>query len=139
RGHRQTRNGSSASSIIQAGCNRLTELVECERAGQSHDAIDLLDVLARVADADDAQSRLDRAELVYERLPSLPEEDAGDQDVEAYSAGHSDRLAHYLVGHDTVAALAQNLIDQLLYGCVFLDDEDGRGNGGRQRREVARQ
>jgi len=73
---------------------------------------------------------LDRAELVYEGLPSLSEEDADNHDVDANSANDLERLECIRGGQDTMPGLTQRLIDQLLDGCVFLENEDGRGKGG---------
>jgi hypothetical protein len=92
--------------------------------------IDSTEVVVRAGDAHDAHSSLDRVELAYECLPSLLEEAADNQKVDAHSAHDLERLECILRGQDAMAGLAQRLIDQLLDGCVFLEDEDGRGKGG---------
>src|SRR6266511_3659320 len=93
-------------------------------------AFDALEVV-RAANADDPQSRLDRAELAYECLPLLVEEDAGDHDVDAYPADDFEGFRRILGAQDTMAGLTKRLIDELLDGGVFLEDEDGRGTVGR--------
>jgi len=47
-------------------------------------------------------------------------EQAEHQDVDTYSAHHLERLECILGGQDAMARPAQRLIDQILYGCVFL-------------------
>jgi len=69
-------------------------------------------------------------ELADECLPSLLEEEPDNQDVDAYSAHDLERLECIVGGQDAMAGLTKRLIDQLLYSCVLLENEDGRGKGG---------
>jgi hypothetical protein len=78
-------------------------------------------------DAHDAQAGLDRAELTYERLPSLAEEHPDDQNVDLNPAHDLERLERILGCQDAVAGRTQRLIDQFLDGCVLLEHEDRRG------------
>jgi hypothetical protein len=99
--------------------------------------IDSIEVVVRLGDADDPHSSLDRPELAHERL-SHPVELAENQDVDAYSAHDLERLECIFGGQDAMAGPAQRLIDQILNGCVFLEDEDGRGRGGIQAATLTR-
>lgn len=116
--------------MIQAGGHLVTEVIERERTRQARAAIDFLDVVLRAVDADDPQIRLDRAELARECVPLLLGEITGHQDIDPYPAHHLQRFECILGAQDPMAEFTQRLIDQLLYGCIFLQHEDGRGSGG---------
>jgi hypothetical protein len=114
--------------MIQAGGHRLAEVVEWHWTWEPHAVIGFREVVVRAADADRPQPRLDRAKLADERLRSLVEGDAGDQDIDVHSAHDFERFERVLGAQDPMAGLTQGLVNQLLYGRVFLEDEDGPGD-----------
>jgi len=75
------------------------------------------------------QPRLNRAELAEEGLHPRVEKGPDDQDVDLHPVQNVQRLERIVGAHDTMAGVAQRLIDQLLNGCVFFEHEDGRVTG----------
>jgi hypothetical protein len=83
-----------------------------------------MEIVVGIADAHDLHAWLDRAQLADQRLGSLFEQHAGDEDVDLDPARELDCFERVLRAQDTVARLTQSLFDQLLNGCVFLEHED---------------
>lgn len=115
-------------STLQLERDGLTEVVECERTGQTLASIAVLEIVVGARDADDVEPRLDRAELEYECLPSRLEKRAGDHDVDAYFADDFERFERVLSAQDTMAAATKGLVDQVLDRCALLENENRRAS-----------
>jgi hypothetical protein len=112
----------SLPGVIQLSSCRLAKIIERDRARESHAVIGSLEIVN--GDADDANPRLERAELIHECRAAFVHQVA--DDVDADPLQQLERFERVVRRQHPVAGLAETLVDELLHCRVFLQHEDGR-------------